>query len=79
MTSINRILRDKYRSRGEPARITGRMPKFQPDDVCRLIEQRNAGRSIVSLAREHRTSQSVIARYVREGFKPARWDHVRQA
>jgi hypothetical protein len=70
---LNRVLRDKYRAAGLPARVTGRRPKFTPEQVRELIRQRNAGRSIMSLAREHQTSQSVIAKYVREGFQPARW------
>jgi transposase-like protein len=72
-TELNRVLRDKYRSAGLPARVTGRRPKFSPEQVAQLIAQRQSGRSIMSLAREHRTSQSVIAKYVREGFQPARW------
>jgi hypothetical protein len=70
---LKRVLKDKYRSAGLPARVTGRRPRFTPQQVADLIAQRNAGRSIMSLAREHRTSQSVIAKYVREGFVPARW------
>ena len=72
-TDIDRLLRDKYRTLGLPARVTGRRPRFTPEEARRLVEQRAAGRSINSLAREHRTSQSVIARYVRYGFQPARW------
>jgi hypothetical protein len=71
--NIDRILREKYRSAGMPARVTGRRPKFTPEQAAKLAEQRAAGRSIMSLAREHRTSQSVIANYVRYGFRPARW------
>ena len=71
--NIDRILREKYRH-NSTRRIGGRRPKFTREEVARLIAQRNAGRSILSLAREHRTSQSVIARYVREGFEPARWE-----
>jgi response regulator of citrate/malate metabolism len=70
---INRILREKYRHNSGPRRLSGRRPKFTREQVARLIADRNAGRSIMSLAREHRTSQSVIARYVRYGFEPARW------
>ena len=78
---IDALLRQKYRERardlraaGVPARATGRMPKFTPEQARQIAEARAAGRSIMSLAREHRTSQSVIAKYVREGFRPARWE-----
>lgn len=78
--NIDAVLREKYRARarelreaGVPTRGTGRRPRFTPEEARRLIEARAAGRSIMSLAREHRTSQSVIAKYVREGFRPARW------
>ena len=77
--NIDRILREKYRQASEARRLsgtrrlTGRQPKFTREEAARLIAERNAGRSIMSLAREHRTSQSVIARYVRYGFEPAMW------
>jgi hypothetical protein len=78
--NIDRVLREKYReaararaAAGLPPRPSGRRPKFTPEEARKLAEARAAGRSINSLAREHRTSQSVIARYVREGFQPARW------
>ena len=71
--NINRILREKYLAAGRQPRATGRRPRFTPEQAAQLIAERQAGRSIMSLAREHRTSQSVIAKYVREGFQPARW------
>jgi len=78
--NIDRELRRKYRESSAAARAagiepraTGRRPRFSPEQARALVEERNAGRSIADLAREHRTSESVIARYVREGFRPARW------
>ena len=72
---IDRILREKYAARRAEgtARMGGRWPRFSPEQAAELIRRREAGESINALAREFRTSQSVIARYVREGFQPARW------
>jgi hypothetical protein len=71
--NINRILREKYRVAGRQPRASGRRPRFTPEQAAQLIAERQAGRSIMWMAREHRTSQSFIAKYVREGFQPARW------
>ena len=73
---LNRILREKYAANSQAGtrRATGRRPRFTPEEAARLIAERQAGRSIVSLAQEHRTSQSTIAKYVRYGFHPNRWE-----
>jgi hypothetical protein len=74
---LDRLFRQKYDRRGERRAaagvVRGRPPKFTPEQAKALIEARAAGRGIMELAREHRTTQSVIAKYVRCGFKPKRW------